>query len=60
MIFTLELEIFGAAVQRIHQSNKKMAATSEEFLGENDFETVLATFRFYNYDPNSSEGFCGN
>ena len=37
-----------------------MAATSEEFLGENDLETVLATFCFYNYDINSSEGFCGN
>ena len=33
-----------------------MAASSEEFLGENDFEAVLSTFYCYDYDINVSEG----
>ena len=32
-----------------------MAAFSEEFLSENGFETVLATFYCYDYDANASE-----
>ena len=32
-----------------------MAAFSDEFLGENDFKAVLATFCYYDYDVNASE-----
>ena len=32
-----------------------MAAFSEEFLSENDFETVLATFCCYDHGTNASE-----
>ena len=31
-----------------------MAAFSEEFLSENGFEAVLATFYCYDYDANAS------
>ena len=43
LIFSLELEISGVAVQRIHQNNGKWWLC-EELLNENDFEAVLATF----------------
>ena len=36
LIFLLELEIFGVAVQAKNQSNEKMAASSEDFLSEDD------------------------
>ena len=44
LIFLLELEIFGVAVQAKNQSNEKMAASSEDFLSEDDIEAVLASF----------------
>ena len=47
LIFLLELEISGVAVQSIHQSKKeKKGEFCEELLrNENDFEAPLATFR---------------
>ena len=46
LIFSLELEISGVAVQRIYTSNKtaKNGSFCEELLSENDFEAVLANF----------------
>ena len=44
LIFLLELEVFGVAVQAKNQSNEKMAASSEDFLSEDDIEAVLASF----------------
>ena len=43
MVFSLELEIFGVAVQRIHQRAKN-DTFCEELLCENDFEAVLVNF----------------
>ena len=40
LIFSLELEISRVDVQRIHQNT----SFSENFLAEDDFKTVLATF----------------
>ena len=40
MIFSLELEIFRVAVQRIHQTAKN-GTLCEELLSKNDFEAVL-------------------
>ena len=54
MIFSLELEIFGVAVQRIHQTAKK-GTFSEELLSENGFEAVLVNFCYYDYGTNTSE-----
>ena len=54
MIFSLELEMFGVAVQRIHQSAKN-GNFCEELLSENDFEGVLVNFCCYDYDTNASE-----
>ena len=50
----LELEIFGVAVQRIHQ-NSKNGSFCEELLNESDFEAVLANFCCYDYGANASE-----
>ena len=54
MIFSLELEIFGVAVQRIHQRLKN-GTFCEELLSENDFEAVLVNFCCYDYGTNASE-----
>ena len=54
MIFSLELEISGVTVQRIHQ-NSENSGFCEELLNENDFEAVLATFCCYDYGANASE-----
>ena len=54
MIFSLELEIFGVAVQRIHQTLKN-GTFCEELLSENDFEAVLVNFCCYDYGTNASE-----
>ena len=54
LIFSLDLEIFGVAVQRIHQTAKN-GAFCEELLSENDFEAVLVNFRCYDYGSNASE-----
>ena len=54
LIFSLELKISGAAIQRIHQNSKKWWLC-EELFSENDFEAVLATFCCYGYGANASE-----
>ena len=54
LIFSLELEMSGLTVQRIHQ-NSKNSGFCEELLNENDFEAVLATFCCYDYGANASE-----
>ena len=55
MIFSLELEIFGVVVQRIHQTAKN-GTFSYELISENDFEAVLVNFCRYDYGTNASEG----
>ena len=52
--FSLELEIFVVAVQRIHQTAKN-GTFCEELLGENDLEAVLVNFCCYDYGNNASE-----
>ena len=42
------------AVQRIHETAKN-GGFCEELFSENDFEAVLANFRFYDYGANTSE-----
>ena len=54
VIFSLELEISGVAVQGIHQNSEKWWFC-EELLSENDFEAVLATFCCYDYGANASD-----
>ena len=51
LIFSLELEISGVAVQSIHQKTTK----NSNFCEENDFEAVLATFRCYEHGAKASE-----
>ena len=53
LIFWLELEIFGVAIQRIKTA--KNDNFCEELLSENDFEAVLANFCCYDYGANASE-----
>ena len=53
-IFSLELEIFGVAVQRIHQTAKN-DIFCEELLSENGFEAALVNFCCYDYGTNASE-----
>ena len=57
LIFSLELEISGVAVQIIYTSNKtaKNGSFCEELLSENDFEAVLANFCCYDYGANTFE-----
>ena len=54
LIFSLELEIFGVAVQRIHQIVKN-CAFCEKLLSENNFEIVLVNFCCYDCGTNASE-----
>ena len=54
MIFSLELEIFGVAVQGIHQTAKN-GTFCEELFNENDFEAVLVNFCCYDYGTNAFE-----
>ena len=54
LTFSLELEISGVAVQRIHQNSQKWWLC-EELLCENDFEAVLATFCCYDYGAVASD-----
>ena len=54
LIFSLELEISGVAVKRIHQNSEKWWLCGE-LLSENDFEDVLDTLCCYNYGANASE-----
>ena len=55
LIFWLALEISGVVVQRVHQNSEQKAAVSEDFLSEDEFETVLATLRCNKSDVKSSE-----
>ena len=55
MIFPLQLEIFGVAVQKIHQKQQKNGSFSEQLLSEYDFEAVLVNFCFYDCGANASE-----
>ena len=54
MIFLLELEISGVAVQSIHQNSEKWSLLLG-LLGENDFEAVLTTFCCYDHGAKASE-----
>ena len=54
LIFSIELDISGMAVQRIDQNSKKWWLCGE-LLSENDFKTVLFTFCCYDYGANTSE-----
>ena len=54
LIFSLEVEESGVAVQKIYESSKKWWLC-EELLSENDFEAVLATLCCYDYGANASE-----
>ena len=54
LIFSLELETFGEAIQTIHQNSEK-GGFCEELLSENDFETVVAIFCRYDHGSKASE-----
>ena len=54
LIFLLEFEISGVALQRIHQKSKN-SGFCEEFISENDFEAVLVNFCFCDYGANAPE-----
>ena len=54
LIFLLEFEISGVALQRIHQKNKN-SGFCDEFISENDFEAVLVNFCCYDYGANAPE-----
>ena len=54
LIFSLELELSGVALQGIYQSSKKRLLPVR-ILSEDKFDTVLATFCCYDYGANSSE-----
>ena len=54
LIFSLELEISGVAIQRIQQ-NSKNVSFCEESHSENDFEVVLATFCCHDNGGSTSE-----
>ena len=51
---SLELEIFGVAIQKIHQNTKKWCLCEELLIG-NDVEAVLVNFCCYDYGANASE-----
>ena len=55
MIFSLELEISGVAVQSINQNSENGGFYEELLLSEKDFEAISATFCFYNHGTNASE-----
>ena len=54
LIFSLELEISGVAVQSIHQ-NRENGDFWEGLVSENNFEAVLASFCCYDYGAKDSE-----
>ena len=54
MIFLLELEMSGVAVQIIHQNSKKWQLFLE-LLSKNEFKAVLATFCCYDHGAKASE-----
>ena len=51
LIFLLELETSRVVVYSIHQDSEKWY---KQLPGENDFETVFATFCCYDYGANAS------
>ena len=53
LIFSLELEISGVAVQKIQWNSKKWWLF-EELLSENNFEVVLVTLCWRDFDANAS------
>ena len=53
LITSLELEIFGVAIQKIHQNTKKWCLCEELLIG-NDVEAVLVNF-CYDYGANAFE-----
>ena len=55
MIFLLELEIYGVAVQIIHQNSKKWLLSKKDFLSGDVFEAALIIFSSYGYGVNASE-----
>ena len=54
LIISLELEIFGVAIQKLHQNTKKWCLCEELLIG-NDVEAVLVNFCCYDYGANASE-----
>ena len=54
MIFSLELETSGVAVQNAHQTEKH-GKFCEELLSENDFDAVLGNFCCYDHGVKTSE-----
>ena len=54
LIFLLALEIFGWPYGEYSKTAKKFGFC-EEFLSENDFEDIVATFSCYDYGANASE-----
>ena len=54
LIISLELEIFGVAIQKIHQNTKKWCLCEELLIG-NDVEAVLVNFCCYDYGANAFE-----
>ena len=54
LIISLELEIFGVAIQKIHQNTKKWWLCEELLIG-NEVEAVLVNFCCYDYGVNASE-----
>ena len=54
MIFSLELEMSGVAVQSTHQ-NSEMTTFTRNCSVKMTFEAVLATFRCYNHGAKVSE-----
>ena len=54
LITSLELEIFGVAIQKIHQNTKKWCLCEEQLIG-NDVEAVLVNFCCYDYGANAFE-----
>ena len=54
LIFSLEFEISGVGVKKIHQ-NRKNGDFWEELLSENDFESVLANFCCCDHGANVSD-----
>ena len=54
LIFSLEFEISGVAVQSIHQNSEKWRFC-EDLLSENNIEVVLATFCCYDHGAKASE-----
>ena len=53
LIFLLELEIFGVAVQKIYQNSKKVARNGDFHRGD-DFDVILAIFFSYRYGANGT------